>query len=89
MHLILRIIGGLLLVAVGCLFVIKSEWLLQNFGSVSWAEQHLGLDGGTRLFYKLLGIIIALIGIAMATGLLGSILLGTLSTRFGGKSPAE
>ncbi len=86
MNIILRIIGGLLILVIGCLFVIKSEWLLQNFGTVAWAEQHLGLDGGSRLFYKLLGVLMAVVGISMATGLLGSIVVGTLGGLFGGRA---
>ncbi len=82
MRLVLRVIGGLAFVFVGCLLVIKSEWFLQNFGKISWAEQNLGLDGGTRLFYKLLGVLIALIGIMMATGLLGGALIGTVGRLF-------
>ena len=82
MHIFLRILGGLALIAIGCVFVIKSEWFLQNFGKIDWAEQHLGYEGGSRLFYKLIGIIIALIGIMMATGLLGGFVLGTVGRLF-------
>ncbi|MEY4744197.1 MAG: hypothetical protein RL272_142 [Candidatus Parcubacteria bacterium] len=82
MRLALRIIGGLALVFIGCLFVIKTEWFLQNFGQIAWAEEHLGLDGGSRLFYKLLGIIIVLVGIMMATGMLGPALIGTVGRLF-------
>jgi hypothetical protein len=82
MNFIWSVVGGIVLMAVGCLFVIKSEWFLQNFGSIPWAEQHLGLDGGTRLFYKLLGILIAIVGMMMATGLLGGALLGTVGRLF-------
>lgn len=82
MGVILRVIGGLFIIFIGCLFVIKTEWFLQNFGQIAWAEQNLGMDGGSRLFYKLLGIIIALVGIMMATGLLGPALIGTVGKLF-------
>jgi hypothetical protein len=82
MRTVLRVLGGLALIGIGCLFVIKSEWFLQNFGKVDWAEQNLGLDGGSRLFYKLLGIIIIFSGMMMATGLLGSALVGTVGKLF-------
>lgn len=70
------------IVFIGTLLVIKSEWFLQNFGKVQWAEEKLGMDGGTRLFYKLLGVIICLVGIMMATGLLGPALIGTVGKLF-------
>lgn len=82
MRTVLRVIGGIALIFVGCLFVIKSEWFLQNFGKIDWAEQNLGLDGGSRLFYKLLGIIIIFAGMMMATGLLGGALIGTVGKLF-------
>ncbi|HTK04034.1 MAG TPA: hypothetical protein VL500_00450 [Candidatus Eisenbacteria bacterium] len=82
MRTVLRVIGGLLIVFVGCLLVIKSEWFLQNFGKVQWAEEKLGMDGGTRLFYKLLGVLICIVGIMMATNLLGGALISTVGKLF-------
>ncbi len=79
---LLRILGGVALMAIGTVFVIKSEWLLRNFGTVAWAEEHLGFEGGSRLFYKLLGVLVAIIGILMATGLLGGLLLATVGRLF-------
>ncbi len=70
--LIVRIIVGFLIAGIGFLFVWQSEWLLQNFGRVDWAE--MKLSGGTRLFYKLLGIIIILIGFSVVTNLYSEIL---------------
>jgi hypothetical protein len=83
-HIITRFLGGMVIVAIGVVFVIKSEWFLQNFGAIGWAEQHLGLDGGSRLFYKLFGVMLAIVGISLATGLLGNIIVGTLGGMFGG-----
>ena len=82
MRTVLRVLGGLGLIFIGCIFVIKTEWFLQNFGKIDWAEQHLGLDGGSRLFYKLLGIIIIFAGMMMATGMLGGALVGTVGKLF-------
>ncbi|MFA6105402.1 MAG: hypothetical protein WC725_02260 [Patescibacteria group bacterium] len=47
---------GFLLLAVGFAMVIKTEWLIQNFGTNDWAETHLGTEGGSRLMYKLMGL---------------------------------
>ncbi len=78
MSTILRVIGGVALVAMGVSLVIKSDWFLSNFGRIDWAEQHLGLEGGTRLFYKLLGCATCLIGIMVALNLFRGFFLGTV-----------
>jgi hypothetical protein len=74
---------GILGIALGTFFVIKTEWFIQNFGTNSWAEQHLGTSGGTRLMYKLIGIGIIFISMMGITGLLGPSLLNILGPLFG------
>jgi hypothetical protein len=64
---------------IGVVFVIKTEWFMQNFGRIPWAEEKLG---DSRLFYKLLGILISLIGIMLATNMLGGFLLATVGKLF-------
>ncbi len=78
---ILRILGGLALVAAGIPFVLKTQWFMENFGAVSWAEDKLG-PGGSWLFYKLVGIGISIIGLLLATGLMGGLLLNTVGALF-------
>ncbi|MCB9803024.1 hypothetical protein H6761_03355 [Candidatus Nomurabacteria bacterium] len=59
-----------ILIAVGGFFVTwKSEWLLRNFGRIPFAEKYLGGEGGTRLMYKLIGILFIIIGLMYATDL--------------------
>lgn len=70
--LIIKIIIGLIIVLIGFLLVWKSEWFLYNIGRIEWAEQKLG--GGTRLFYKLIGIAIIIIGFLIMTNLYQGIL---------------
>jgi len=77
-----RVLGGLAAVAVGMLFVVKTEWFLNNFGTIEWAEQHMGTSGGTRMFYKLIGIGIIFIGFLAATGMIGGFLMGTVGRLF-------
>ncbi len=79
-----NIILGLVIVIAGFLLVWKTEWIVINFGSVYWAEKHLGTEGGTRIFYKLLGIIIIVIGYSVMTNLLQPFLFNKLSPFFGG-----
>jgi fatty acid desaturase len=58
-----RIIIGLIIMAIGVFFVARSEKLLENFGRIAFFERYLGAEGGSRLGYKLLGIIIVFIGL--------------------------
>ncbi|MBI5467443.1 MAG: hypothetical protein HY975_04505, partial [Candidatus Kerfeldbacteria bacterium] len=49
---------GFLTIGVGCLLVLKTQWIYDFTGPIDWAEQHLGTEGGTRLFIKLLGVLL-------------------------------
>jgi hypothetical protein len=62
------IILGLIILAIGVFLVIKTEWFMQNFGRIAWFEQVLGTEGGSRLGYKLLGLLAIFIGIIMISG---------------------
>ncbi|HOZ53581.1 MAG TPA: hypothetical protein PK142_02795 [bacterium] len=64
----MKIIGGLILMAIGTLFTAKSEVLFRNFGRIAWFEKNFGAEGGSRLGYKLIGIIIIFFGLLLATG---------------------
>lgn len=79
----MRYILGILGIVAGTFLIIKTEWFIQNFGTNAWAEEHLGTSGGTRLMYKLIGLIIIFISIMSITGLLGPAVLRTLGPLFG------
>ena len=64
----MNIIIGILMVIGGTMMVIKTEWIVQNFGRIAWFEEKLGSEGGSRLGYKLVGIIFIVIGIIVMTG---------------------
>ncbi|MFA5644250.1 MAG: hypothetical protein WC928_01835 [Patescibacteria group bacterium] len=64
----MKIILGLILMTAGTLIVIKSESLFRFFGRIAWFEKHLGVEGGSRLGYKLIGIIIIFFGLLITTG---------------------
>ena len=64
---------GIIMVLAGFLMNWKTEWIITNFGKLDWPEQHLGSDGCTRLFYKLLGVLLIALGFMTMTGLLGNI----------------
>ncbi len=53
--------------------------MLRVFGRVNWFENKLGLWGGSRMFYKFLGIIIVFLTVMWMTGLLQEIILSIFS----------
>ncbi len=75
----MNILTGFIIVAVGALIIFKSEWLLNNFGRMSFFEKHLGTEGGSRLGYKLIGIMAIFIGILIMTDMIGGFLEWVLS----------
>ena len=84
MSIIGRIFLGLLGIGMGVLVVFKAEWILHNVGKIGWIEQHLGSFGGSRLFYKLLGIVIIVLSTLYMTGFLQDFLPTFLQGMFGG-----
>jgi hypothetical protein len=65
----MRIFWGLVAMALGAVIIIKTEWLLNNIGRMDFFESKLSTMGGSRFGYKLLGLIVILVGIAMVTNL--------------------
>jgi len=51
-----KYIVGLVLIVIGGFLIIKTESLISMFGRIAWAEAKLGAEGGTRIFYKLVGM---------------------------------
>ncbi|MFA5022639.1 MAG: hypothetical protein WC508_06235 [Patescibacteria group bacterium] len=69
-----KIILGLFIAAVGAVLTIKAEWMYENFGSIPSADKYLGTEGGSRLAYKLIGILVSIIGFLIMTNLIGGVL---------------
>tara|TARA_Y100000031_G_C8146283_1_gene350116 strand:+ start:306 stop:548 length:243 start_codon:yes stop_codon:yes gene_type:complete len=78
----MKYILSILAIALGVYMVIKTEWFLQNFGRSAWAEDKLG-GGGTRLMYKVLGIIIIFISLSVITGSMEGMVMAVLGPLFG------
>ncbi len=76
--LLTQIFGAILLIT-GPFLVIKSEWFLENFGKIQWAEEKLGSEGGTRLLYKIIGLAFMFFGLTMIFNLFGGIVLWVFS----------
>ncbi len=81
MNLILRIILGAVIAAIGVGFAWKTRDIENFFGTVPFAERYLG-GGGTMLFYKLLGIVFSLAGFLVMTNLWSAFLQATLGSLF-------
>lgn len=65
----MQFILGVLIIALGIYMVLKTEVVLKNFGSNSFFEKNLGTEGGSRLGYKLLGLLLIFIGLVIMLGM--------------------
>ncbi|MDD5749905.1 MAG: hypothetical protein PHO91_03950 [Patescibacteria group bacterium] len=83
-----KFIFGLIITAIGFLIVWKSDWLMNNFGRIGFAEKHLGTEGGSRLLYKIIGLVIIFIGFMYATDLTDSLLNWIANTVFKAQLPS-
>ena len=70
----MRYVIGLLVIAVGFMLVWKADWIVNNFGRVNWAEKYLGYDGGSRLFWKLMGLIVIFLSMLYMFGFIGGLI---------------
>ncbi len=70
----MNILLGIIIIAIGALIVVKSEWMLNNFGRIPFFEKYLGVEGGSRLGYKMAGLAAIFIGSLIMTGLIGGLL---------------
>jgi hypothetical protein len=75
----LQIFVGIIGIVFGFVLIWKSNWIVENLGRVSWAEQHLGTEGGTRLLYKLIGLLIIFFSFMLMFGILGGIITTVFS----------
>ena len=76
MQFILRVLLGFAISGVGYLVVWKTQTVVGWIGLSAWAEWHLAGFGGTTGMYKIIGIVVILIGFLVITGGYASILEG-------------
>ncbi|MBI2415565.1 MAG: hypothetical protein HYV33_02790 [Candidatus Kerfeldbacteria bacterium] len=69
-----RYLIGLVLIAIAIVLIVKTDWFLSFFGRIAWAEEHLGFEGGTRIFYKLIGFGLIILAFLVMSGKVFSIL---------------
>lgn len=75
-HAIMRIILSLVCATIGVLISIKSNWIVNNFGTVPWAEKHLG---SSTLFWKLFGLLATIVAIFTMIGITDTVLISIFS----------
>jgi len=73
---------GILLIAAGVMFVWKTEWFMENFGRIAWAEEKLDVEGGSRLAYKLIGLILIFLGLLLVPNMWEGFLMAPLGKIF-------
>lgn len=78
----MRYFVGIFCVLIGTLLILKTEWFLENFGTIAWAEENLGTSGGSRLAYKLFGLLGIFIGFLLVTNMFQGFLMGTVGKIF-------
>lgn len=79
----MKFILGFLVIGIGVFMVVKTEWMVENFGRSAWAEEKFVTSGGTRLLYKLIGIVAIFLTFMVWTGGFQRLLLGTFGSLFG------
>ena len=78
----MKIIIGILTVLIGAFITIKSDALYKAMGPVQWAEAHLLTAGGSRFFYKLIGVFLVILGFMIMTGLIEGVIVAIFSRLF-------
>lgn len=78
---------GILAMALCVALVVKNEWFVQNIGRSAWAEDKFSGMGGTRTFYKLVGVCGFFLTLMWMTGALGDMVLAIFLPMFGGLTP--
>ncbi len=71
----MKYVLGIIFIGVGFLLVWKSQWFVENFGSIQFAENKFASSGGTAFFYKLIGLGAIILAFLLMTGSLSAILL--------------
>lgn len=66
----MKFILGVIITLAGVGIVVKSNSLVGFFGRIAFFDKYLGTEGGTRLGYKLIGVLAIFIGVLMITGLI-------------------
>jgi hypothetical protein len=75
---------SILAIIIGFLLAKYSHAIVNNFGYVDWAEKYLGSYGGTRLMWKLIGVLFIIGALLVISGLMNNILYSVFAPMMGG-----
>ena len=70
----MRFVVGIILIGFGVVAIVLTDKLMSWFGRIAWAEEKLGSEGGTRIFYKLIGVAFILLAFMFMSGRIFTIL---------------
>lgn len=73
---------GSVAILLGIGLILKTEWIIENFGTSAWAEEKFGGSGGGRMLYKLIGLALIFIGFMLITDLFNAFLMATVGKLF-------
>lgn len=62
------VVTGLIMTVLGALMVKYTFWLVNTTGPQGWIERYTG-SGSTYGIYKIVGVLVCLLGLLIATGL--------------------
>lgn len=85
----MQFFGGLLITLAGVAIIVYTEAILSFSGGLEWASKWLEYYGGSRLGYKLIGLVFVIVGLLMMTGLIGDVVLGIFADMFKGFEPGS
>lgn len=78
----MRYFVGIVATLIGVGMILKTEWLIENFGTSAWAEEKMSTSGGSRMLYKLIGLGLIFVGFMLITNMFQSFLMGTIGRIF-------
>jgi hypothetical protein len=80
----MRFVWGVITIIIGMLVMRYNFQITNTFGKVGWAENHLGGGlGGTYVMWKLVGLLLVILGLLYMFNVMGFI-LDPLTPLFGG-----
>jgi len=71
----MKYLFGILGAALGFLITWKATWIMENFGRWTWFDENIGVLGGSRFAYKVIGVLVIIGSFLYMTDLLGPIVV--------------
>lgn len=63
----MRYVFGIIGIVLAVLLVLKTDWFYAMTGAMDWPETHIG-PGGTRIFLKIIGLVLFFVALLYITG---------------------